>query len=65
MKKIFVIIVAIVLMFIAFMVWYVSGEKSATKINSFDECAAAGHPIQESYPERCAVPDGPTFTKQY
>lgn len=32
-------------------------------IASFDDCAAAGYPIQESYPERCAIPGGKTFTK--
>lgn len=65
MKKILTISAALALIFIAFMVWYVSGEKSAAKINSFDECAAAGYPIQESYPERCSVPGGQSFTKQY
>lgn len=32
-------------------------------INSFEKCAAAGYPVQESYPERCTVPGGQTFTK--
>lgn len=32
-------------------------------ISSFEECAAAGYPIMESYPERCSVPGGPTFTR--
>jgi hypothetical protein len=31
--------------------------------SSFDECAAAGYPIMESYPEQCAVPGGGTFTR--
>lgn len=31
-------------------------------IDSFKECAAAGYPIMESYPEQCATPDGRTFT---
>lgn len=34
-------------------------------IDSFEDCAAAGNPIMESYPEQCAVPGGQTFTKQY
>lgn len=33
-------------------------------INSYEECVAAGYPIQESYPEKCAVPGGKTFTRQ-
>lgn len=31
-------------------------------IYNFDTCAEK-YPVQESYPERCAMPDGPTFTK--
>ena len=33
-------------------------------ITNFDECAAAGYPIMESYPEQCAVPDGRTFVNE-
>jgi hypothetical protein len=33
-------------------------------INSFEECATAGYPVMESYPERCMTPDGRTFTRQ-
>ncbi|GMU25618.1 hypothetical protein KJZ71_00300 [Patescibacteria group bacterium] len=32
-------------------------------VTSFDECAAAGYPILESYPERCLTPDGRSFTR--
>lgn len=35
-----------------------------TDITSYEECVAAGYPIMESYPEQCAVPGGPTFTRQ-
>ena len=37
-------------------------KSPAPPINSFKECADAGYPIQESFPERCAVPGGKTFT---
>jgi len=33
------------------------------EINSFEDCAVAGYPIMESYPERCATPDGKSFTR--
>lgn len=36
---------------------------SEVKITSFEECAAAGNPIMESYPERCTTKDGTTFTR--
>lgn len=32
-------------------------------INSFEDCAAAGYPIQESYPEQCTTSDGRHFTR--
>lgn len=38
--------------------------KLVLKINSFEECAAAGYPIMESFPERCKTPDGRIFTRK-
>jgi len=32
-------------------------------INNFDDCAAQGFPIMESYPRQCRVPDGNTFAE--
>lgn len=32
-------------------------------ITSFEECAAAGYPIMESFPEQCRTPDGKTFVR--
>ncbi len=49
------------------LVAFASIKQSGTKstISNFEECVTAGYPIQETYPERCAVPGGQTFTKQY
>jgi hypothetical protein len=33
-------------------------------IYDFDSCSKK-YPVMESYPERCAIPNGPTFTKKY
>ena len=41
----------------------VSVQKPTEAINSFKECAAAGYPIMESYPEQCKTPDGRTFVR--
>ncbi len=64
----------IILIFIVPMILLVSCNKSeeikeipdanANKINTFEECVAAGYPIMESYPEQCATPDGVTFVKE-
>src|SRR3989344_1432254 len=41
--------------------WPSLGEPKST-IDSFRACAAAGYPIQESYPRRCSA-EGKTFTE--
>ncbi|HEX2178708.1 MAG TPA: hypothetical protein VHL54_04195 [Actinomycetota bacterium] len=33
------------------------------EINNFEECAAAGNPVMESYPEQCRTPDGRLFVR--
>lgn len=33
-------------------------------IDSFEDCANAGYPIAESYPEQCFTPDGRGFTRE-
>ncbi len=33
-------------------------------INSFEECIAAGFPVQESHPQRCIVSDEKSFTEE-
>lgn len=33
-----------------------------SSITTYNGCVEAGFPIQESYPERCALPDGRVFT---
>lgn len=37
---------------------------SPEDIKSFEDCEKAGYPIMESYPRRCAVPDGRTYTEE-
>lgn len=39
-------------------------KNNAASITNFDECAAAGNPIMESYPERCIANDV-MYVKQY
>jgi len=42
---------------------FLVGCNAAATINSFEECAAAGYPIMESYPEQCRMPDGRNFVR--
>lgn len=34
---------------------------SPVAVNNFSDCAAAGYPVMESYPQQCKTPDGQTF----
>lgn len=52
----FVVIIAIIVAVLA------RNAQQLNDIDSYQECAAAGYPIMESYPERCSTPDGRTFT---
>jgi hypothetical protein len=44
--------------------WYRATQDSIRQVNSFEECVAAGYPIQESDPRRCRGPDGHSFTEE-
>lgn len=46
------------------MISSIRAVKSFSIINSFEECAAAGYPIMESYPEQCRTPDGRNFVRK-
>jgi len=65
MKTSSLLILAIVLSVIAGVLVLISkyGEsmRTALAVSSFEQCAAAGFPIMESYPEQCRTPDGRTF----
>jgi hypothetical protein len=38
--------------------------KQAQKITNFQECAAAGYRVMESYPRECTMPSGQFFVEQ-
>lgn len=69
MKKwlIFIIIAVILIAVLDFLFfpWHkeTKEEPSITAVNSFEECAAKGYPVMESYPRQCKAPDGKTFTE--
>ena len=45
---------------------YIWGNSNGQRqgINTFEECADAGYPIRDSYPEQCSIPNGPNFIKE-
>lgn len=52
------------LVFVASLAAIELNNTKPASVTNFDECAAAGYPIMESYPEQCRTPDGKTFTRQ-
>ncbi len=64
-KNIAVIMVIIVLVFVSVLAVLATlpleGQKAM--VSNFEQCAAAGYPIMESYPEQCKTPDGQTFVR--
>lgn len=65
MKKIIflgILIIILILAGILFLAWK-GAEKTKVKVSNFEECAAQGYPILESYPRQCKTPDGKTFSE--
>lgn len=54
----------VILLVVGIGVWKYQERAKVQNINSFEDCAQAGYPIMESYPEQCRTPDGRNFTKQ-
>ena len=62
MKKVIFSLILIISLFTAFLIWNQKKiEKSIAGVSNFEECAAKGYPILESYPSQCKTPDGRTF----
>lgn len=58
MKKIISIAIVIFIAVVLGVCWWIwSTKEESLKITNFDECAAAGYPIMESYPRQCRAGD--------
>lgn len=44
--------------------WWFYQQGGEPTITTFTECAAAGHPVMESYPRQCLTPDGRTLVEE-
>lgn len=63
-KSIGYVVVALVAVVLTVAGWmYFQQQEMVTKIATFEDCAAAGYPIMDSYPEQCRTPDGRTFVR--
>lgn len=56
-------IVFSVIVFIFVVIAFVMMQRNTvdSSIDSYQKCADAGYPIQESFPTRCVTPDGKSF----
>lgn len=65
MPKIFLAVVLVTIFLGVGAYWFTQQAQRdvVSNITSYEECAAAGYPIMESYPEQCRTPDGRTFTR--
>lgn len=39
-------------------------KQQLINVTNFEECAAAGNPVMESYPRQCRTPDGQLFVEE-
>ena len=57
-------VIAIALILAAALLYsFLRTDESVQAVTTFEECAAAGYPIMESYPEQCRTPDGKNFVR--
>ena len=63
MKKLLIVVLILVLAVGVFAYRQYTKQAQISKINSFEECTAAGFPISESYPPQCRTSDGRSFTQ--
>ena len=54
--------VTLVIVIFGFIFW--QNSQRIASISTFQECADAGNPIMETFPEQCVTPDGRSFTRE-
>lgn len=62
--SIIIVLIAIASLALGWIIGFSLGitQRKAANINTYEECVAAGYPVQESYPEKCSVPGGDSYT---
>jgi hypothetical protein len=58
-----IFLLSLLLVSFGIIIFLLTRDAGSKTINSFADCAAAGYPILESYPEQCNTPDGKHFTR--
>ena len=65
-KRNFIVLALILIALLIVILYYALSLKDSggLTIKNFEECAAAGYPVLESYPRQCRTPDGRFFVEQ-
>lgn len=63
-RKAYLIIGLVLLLIVAGALYWYNRKSVVQTVNSFEECAAAGYPVMESYPPQCRTPDGRVFVQE-
>lgn len=59
--KLLVLAAVLGILAVVWLAWVRPAQQSAG-IESYEDCVAAGYPVQESNPPVCVTPDGTSFT---
>jgi len=64
-KKIFLFVLLVLAIFAGIVIYPIvfKSDKQELEINNFNDCADAGYPIMESYPQQCRTPNGKVFVQ--
>lgn len=61
LKNIAIVFLGLFFIALTYAWWQAYTPAKALLISTFSECAAAGYPVMETYPEQCRTPDGRIF----
>ncbi len=64
-RTIFITIVSALVIILGGLTGYlIATQHKQSAIKNYDDCVAAGYPVQESHPPKCSIPGGKSFTQE-
>lgn len=54
----------VILAALGVIIFFLAKNKHSKPISNFEQCAAAGYPVMQSYPPECTLPNGKFFVQQ-
>ena len=62
-KTLLILAIIVIVIIVGFLAWWQFIREVPKPITNFEECAAAGNPVMESYPRQCRTKDGRNFVE--